>query len=101
MLPPVESTAMNKVGQSGTGTRGRGRPKGSKNKATLALKEAILMAADTAHRDGLVAYLRAQALESPSAFLTLIGKVLPTTVAGDKDNPVAHTHKVQIELVRP
>jgi hypothetical protein len=66
----------------------RGRPKGSKNKTTVVLKEAILMAADTAHRDGLVGYLKAQAIESPSAFLALIGKVLPLTVQQTHDGSV-------------
>src|SRR5262249_4441986 len=34
--------------------KGRGRPKGSLNKVTLALKEAILAAAEGAHEDGMV-----------------------------------------------
>jgi hypothetical protein len=34
-------------------------------------------------------YLKRQAIENPGPFLTLVGKVLPTTLAGDPDNPVA------------
>lgn len=33
-------------------------------------------------------YLMAQAEKNPSAFLTLIGKVLPTTLASDPDAPL-------------
>jgi hypothetical protein len=53
---------------------GKGRPKGSQNKATKELKEMILQALDGA---GGVDYLQRQASENPTAFLSLIGKVLP------------------------
>ena len=46
---------------------------------------------------GRVGYLTAQAAANPAAFLTLIGKVLPTTVVGDPDNPL--TTITRIELV--
>lgn len=46
----------------------------------------ILKALDGA---GGVKYLQRQADESPSAFLTLIGKVLPLTIAGDGNSPLA------------
>jgi hypothetical protein len=61
---------------------GAGRPKGVPNRTTTELKEMILGALDGV---GGVRYLQKQAKESPAAFLTLIGKVLPMTVAGDKD----------------
>lgn len=72
---------------------GIGRPKGIPNKTTQALKDAILMAAeqvgqDGAGKDGLTGYLRKVATEDVKAFSTLLGKVLPMTVAGDPDNPV-------------
>ena len=41
---------------------GKGRPKGSKNKTTALLKDAILMAANAAHKDGMVSYLQEQAI---------------------------------------
>lgn len=63
----------------GDGTPGPGRPKGSTNKATKALKDMILAALDQA---GGEAYLLAQAKKNPQAFMTLIGKVLPTTIQG-------------------
>src|SRR5262249_16245111 len=60
----------------------RGRPKGSKNKTTLVLREAILAALD---RVGGVDYLSKLAIENSSAFSSLLGKVLPTTLAPDSN----------------
>lgn len=80
------------------GNAGKGRPKGSPNKITADLKRAILEAAEAAGGEGgTVGYLTAQANANPAAFLTLIGKVLPTTLAGDPDNPL--TTITRIELV--
>lgn len=67
------------------GNAGKGRPKGAVNKHTAEVKDMILQALSQA---GGVAYLKRQADENPGAFMTLIGKVLPLTVAGDKDAPL-------------
>lgn len=48
---------------------------------------------------GGVKYLERQANENPTAFMTLVGKVIPLQVAGDPDNPVKSV--VRIELVGP
>ena len=61
------------------GNAGKGRPKGTPNKNTAALKDMILGALNN---KGGVDYLMKQADENPTAFLTLVGKVLPMTVAG-------------------
>lgn len=45
----------------------------------------ILQALDKA---GGVQYLTNQAHENPGPFLSLIGKVLPTTISGDPNNPL-------------
>jgi hypothetical protein len=66
----------------GDGTPGPGRKKGVPNKVTGQLKEMILKALDDA---GGAAYLLEQAKGNPNAFLTLVGKVLPMTIAGDPD----------------
>ena len=64
---------------------GPGRPKGMPNKATKELKEMILSALDGA---GGVEYLveRANDPRTASAFIALVGKVLPMTIAGTGDN---------------
>lgn len=66
---------------------GKGRPKGSANKTTAALKDAILKAAEVVGEDGeglggLQGYLQRVAKEDVKAFSGLLGKVLPMTIAG-------------------
>jgi len=64
---------------------GAGRPPGSLNKTTTQLKEAILGALEAAGgKEGSVGYLRRLAIENSSAFASLLGKVLPTTLAADE-----------------
>lgn len=74
---------------------GKGRPKGSPNKTTALLKDAILKAAEQAGgKEGMVGYLKTQAEENPQSFLPLLGKVLPMQLTGDGDGPL------RIEVVR-
>lgn len=78
---------------------GKGRPKGSQNKTTALLKDAILKAAHNAGGDeGLVGYLEEQANANPAAFMTLLGKVLPMQLEGSGEGgafPVALTVKFE------
>lgn len=71
-----------------TGNRGKGRPKGVPNKNTAALKDMILGALTN---KGGIEYLERQADENPVAFMTLVGKVLPMTVAGEDGGPLQIT----------
>ena len=57
------------------------RPKGSLNKTTLVLKEAILNSLD---RLGGEEYLMNLAIENSSAYASLIAKILPSTLAADE-----------------
>lgn len=61
---------------------GKGRVKGVPNKITAELKDMILQALDGA---GGVEYLIKQADASPSAFMALVGKVLPLQVNANVD----------------
>jgi hypothetical protein len=73
------------------GERRGGRQKGTPNKSTALLKDAILLAAQKAGGDtetGLVDYLTVQAGENPGPFMSLLGKVLPMQLAGDPDAPI-------------
>ena len=62
-----------------------GRVKGIPNKVNADLKQMILQALDN---KGGVEYLARQADENPTAFLGLIGRVLPMTVQGDPNHPL-------------
>lgn len=68
------------------GERFGGRQKGAQNKVTASLKEMILASLDEV---GGQSYLVGQARNNANAYITLIGKVLPTTLASDKDNPIS------------
>lgn len=64
---------------------GPGRPKGSRNVITKALKDLILGALEDA---GGQAYLAEQAGKNPTAFLSLIGRVLPLQIKEGGSDPV-------------
>lgn len=76
-----------------------GRPKGSPNKTTRLLKDAIIKAAectgsDQEGKDGLVGYCRFLAVSEPKAFATLLGRVLPMQVTGEDGGPL------QVNIIR-
>jgi hypothetical protein len=77
-----------------------GRPKGMPNKTTAQLKDMILQALD---KSGGVDYLEARANDpkTATAFLSLIGKVLPMTIAGDAENPLKMITTIERVIVRP
>lgn len=80
-----------------------GRKKGTPNKTTALLKDAILKAANEAGggEDGLVTYLKTQATANPGPFMALLGKVLPMQIAGDADNPVKLHQVIEQIIVDP
>ena len=67
---------------------GSGRKKGQPNKVTKLLKDQILDALDEA---GGQKWLVNLAETEPSAFATLIGKVLPTQITGADNGPLVIT----------
>jgi hypothetical protein len=81
----------------GKGTPGPGRPKGSANKTTALLKDAILKAAENAGGDeGMVGYLTIQAKTNPQAFLPLLGKVLPMQLTGEDGDAIQTVMRVEL-----
>lgn len=79
-----------------------GRAKGTPNKTTALLKDAIIQAATKAGGSGgLVAFLQMQAnKENNGPFLALVGKVLPMQISGDPNNPLKHSHAVEVTFVQ-
>mgnify|MGYP005811929269 CR=1 FL=1 len=94
------ATAKSKL--DGTRKKTGGRKKGTPNKTTALLKDAIIEAATKAgNKEGLVGYLTRQADENPAAFMTLLGKVLPMQVTGENGGPIKATTRVQLIAVSP
>lgn len=72
---------------------GKGRVKGTPNKTTALLKDAIIKAAEAAGangsgEDGLIGYCTFLAKDEPKAFAQLLGKVLPMQITGEDDGPL-------------
>lgn len=65
--------------------RTAGRPKGSPNKRTAAIRDMIVSALE---RAGGEDYLFEQAQKDPKTFLSLVAKVMPTQVTGEADAPL-------------
>lgn len=85
------------MANAGSFKKGEKRPnqgKRGKNKENKALREMILEALHGQDGGG-IEYLKAQAQSNPTAFLTLLGKVLPTTLAGTADDG-AIVHRVEL-----
>lgn len=92
--PPRPPGAARKPRQVAAKPKRAPRAKKAQGPMPSLLKDAILKAAELAGGggpEGLVKYLAAKAEESPSAFMTLLGKVMPLQVAGDATQPLMIT----------
>lgn len=74
------STVVKNTGRPKPPNAGKGRKKGVPNKLTSSVKEMILAALESA---GGMAYLVEQAQTNPSAFLALLGRLLPTELRAE------------------
>ena len=84
------------------GMKTGGRQRGTPNKFTKTLKDAILQACEEAGgNEGMTGYLRLQAGDNPSAFMSLLGKVLPLQIQGDADNPLQTVTRIETVIVDP
>ena len=83
-------------GKSKTG----GRPPGQANVANRTLKEALLLAAEKAGDGDMVAYLTKMALEQPSSFLALLGRVLPLQLQSENKNTLV-IRRVEYVIIDP
>jgi hypothetical protein len=70
----------------------KGRPKGAVNKTTMEAKEAIAMVAQgLGGAEGLLEWARRDEKNETIFWGTIYPKLLPLTIAGDKEAPVAMT----------
>ena len=78
-----------------------GRKKGTANKLTVSIKDAVLEAFDTL---GGASWLVSTARDNPQLMVQLLGKVIPTgvQVSGDPDSPVVtRTEVVLVSAPHP
>jgi len=64
---------------------GPGRPKGSRNKFTEELKQVILDGLHNTNDEGLFGFVRDTALETPTAGLAILGRLIPVSMNGAVD----------------
>lgn len=76
---------------------GSGRKKGVPNKFNADIKAMVIGALNA---KGGQQWLEQRMIDQPVAFMGLLGKVLPTTIAGDKDNPIIPS-RIEVRLVGP
>lgn len=81
-----------------------GREKGTKNKTTVLLKEALIMAAeceglDRHGKDGLVGFLRMMSRREPAVFGRLLEKLLPYQLTGKDGTPMQIIHSTKEQLL--
>jgi hypothetical protein len=75
--------------------KGRGRPKGSKNKVSSEAKQVIAEAAEgLGGATRLLAWAKADPGNEKAFWSQIYPKLLPLTVAGDPDNPLVTSFKL-------
>lgn len=81
-----------------------GREKGQKNKVTVQMKEAILMAAelegsDRHGKDGLVGFMRKLSRRNVVVYGRLLEKLLPYQLTGKDGSPMQVVHSTREQLL--
>lgn len=89
--------AVKQTNEIGKGKPGPGRPKGSVNRVTKDIREAVLAAFEGA---GGSDYLIQQAHDNPQAFMTLLGKCMPAQVAAEITGKLEIT-RIERRIVDP
>jgi len=84
------------------GRKTGGRQKGTPNKTTALLKDAILKAATLAgNEQGLIGYLQTQAVVNPGPFMALLGKVLPMQLTGEDGGAIKTHNAIEMVIIDP
>jgi hypothetical protein len=73
----MDKESTNSKNSKGGRRPGAGRPKGSLDKGNAAIREMVVQAL---HEEGGVTYLRGLAQSHPTAFVSLVSKVMPVQV---------------------
>ena len=74
-----------------------GRKAGTPNKVSKVLKDDILEAANSTDHGDRISYLRWVAVNHATAFVGLLGKVIPLEVTGEDGGPVDHSITVKYD----
>lgn len=94
-MDEVKKTAKKLHGAAAMGP-GPGRPKGVPNKLTSDVRAAIQAAFNGL---GGADWLMEKAQENPTAFMTLLGKIIPAQVQAEVTNPDGSLRPTVIEIV--
>jgi len=81
--PPGNRRLGKSPNQIGGGKPGPGRPKGVRIKFTEELKRTIIDALHNANDEGLFGFVRDTAVDTPTAALALLGRLIPVSVQGN------------------
>jgi len=92
MVKPKASGRGGKRANTGGKRPGSGRKPGTPNKITMTVKMMLLAALEQV---GGIKYFKQQSKENPTAFMSLLSKVMPTQVVGD----VTHRYVARLPAV--
>jgi hypothetical protein len=88
--------------QEGSGGNKKGRPPGSPNKLTKAVRDVIAQAAEElGGHEGLVAWVKEDPKNAFAFWTAIYPKLLPLKIAGDAANPIALVHRMERLVVDP
>jgi hypothetical protein len=85
-----------RTANSGSFTKGHkrgGRPKGVRNRFTEELKQTILDGLHNTNDEGLFGFVRDTAIETPTAGLSILGRLIPVSLAGTLDGKIVVVHR--------
>lgn len=87
------------TGQFGKGNPGK--PKGAKNKLTIAAKDAIAAVAEgLGGVDRMIDWVKEDPLNERAFWSTIYPKLIPVTLAGDDDNPLKVITRVELVAMK-
>lgn len=102
VAPSGASAANDGQFQKGPGGNRKGRPKGSRNKMTQTVRDAIAEAAEgLGGHKGLIAWAKKDDKNQFAFWTSIYPKLLPLQVRGDAANPIQIVHRMERLIVDP